>query len=188
MPLGDVIDFLNELVDEFDIPHVYIGALASNIHGRPRETKDADLVVFLDAVNVDGLVQAIEDAGVPLQERRRSAIVRQLEEGLPAKIMWDDKYSFDLRLGSLSLDYESLENAVLAENKEGRRYLIPPPEEVIVYKLARFSGKDREDIKGILDKQESLDWDRIEILVESLAREIGNSEIFEHLDSIKVSA
>ena len=187
MPLGDVIDFVNGFVRKHDIPHVYIGGIAASILGRKRDTFDADVVIFIEPVGVPDLLDALEESGIALGDVR-DKLGHQLEIGYPAKFLWDDQFSFDLRLGSVSLDFESLERSVPADGPEGREVVIPPPEEMIVYKLARFSKKDKNDIVGIIQKQKGLDWNRIEALAVELAREAHLPKILENLDSLAALA
>jgi len=184
MPLEDVVDFINEFVKANAIPHFYMGSIASSIHGRARSTEDADLVLLSAPADVGAILDGIEAAGLSLGDRK--GIVRQkLESGLPAKIAWDEIYSFDLRLASYSIDDEALNRAVIQKDLSGRELRVAPPEEIIVYKLARFIRRDKGDIKGILRAQESLDWPRIERLAQQLTTERNDPKILANLKIIK---
>lgn len=187
MSLREIVGFLNGFTEEYAIPHFYIGAIASNYHGHPRPTKDADLVIFIDPQAANDVVDSIEDAGILVQDRRKE-VIEKLEEGSPAKFAWDKEYSFDLRVASYFIDEEALERSFLAKTREGFSVILPPPEEIIVYKLARFTKKDKADIEGMLAKQGFLEWDHIDSLAESLAEEMGNYKILENLDLMKIMA
>lgn len=53
-----VIDVLEAL----DIPHHLGGSFASSVHGVPRQTHDADIVVDLDSRHIPELVSRLEGA------------------------------------------------------------------------------------------------------------------------------
>jgi hypothetical protein len=165
-----------------NIEHVFVGALAAMAYGRPRATLDADIVLLVDFDKAEQVLAAIEEAGRDIS--RREYVLKKLQEGRPAKIIWDDIFSFDLRLASYGIDVEAIRRArTISLGDEVVR--IAPPEEIIVYKLARFQGHDREDIRGILRTQKALDWERMEDLAEDLADQAEIPEIQDRLEQIK---
>jgi len=56
--VGEVIDAL----DQLGLVYMIVGSFASNFHGVPRMTQDADLVIALDEAGAIGLVRALEGA------------------------------------------------------------------------------------------------------------------------------
>ncbi|MBW2262585.1 MAG: hypothetical protein JRG91_11480, partial [Deltaproteobacteria bacterium] len=65
------------------VRYVLCGGLAVNLHGIPRVTADADIIVDFEEKNVSSLVQAMEDMGlrplVPVDPRDLSDPARRTE-------------------------------------------------------------------------------------------------------------
>jgi hypothetical protein len=60
MTSGEAFQILLDRLDEFDIPFMITGSFASNAHGVPRVTQDADIVVETD---IQTLLRLIENLG-----------------------------------------------------------------------------------------------------------------------------
>ena len=53
-------------LDAYGIKYLVVGAVAFGVHAEPRLTKDMDVLVHVDAANVDALYAALRDYGAPL--------------------------------------------------------------------------------------------------------------------------
>jgi len=63
MPLAEALAVtlqVVEVLESLDIPYVVGGSLASSLHGEPRSTHDADILVQLKSRQVDRLVALLE--------------------------------------------------------------------------------------------------------------------------------
>lgn len=182
MPLRDAIKFVNSLLRDNEIDHFYMGGVASSAHGEPRSTKDADIVVLVPQEGVEDLV-ALIDAGHHVWNRRR--VGEELKLGKTAKINWDRKYSFDIRLASFALDDHALERAEDAYAPEYKETLrLATPEDLIVYKLARFDWQDHVDIGGVIKVQKQLDWPYIDARTEELSVDSGRPKMMSDLEVV----
>lgn len=185
MALDEVVRFLNDLVRELHIPHAYIGAVAASVRGRIRSTEDADLIILIDAEGIGSLLDALTARGIDLGSRRPE-VHAKLATGRPAKIAWDERFSFDLRLAAYAIDLETLRRATEEPSRMGVTLRAAPAEELIVYKLARFAKRDKADIRGIIrSRGAQLHWCRIEVLATDYAKERSQPEILERLKDIR---
>ncbi len=143
-----------------DVPYMIVGSLASNFHGIPRSTRDADFVVELD----QGRLQRLGDE-------------------LPADLKLQCQGSFETVTGTTRYIIDLVNNPFVCElfvlsddphdQERFRRRLrvrvldrvafIASPEDMIVTKLRwvheAFRSKDREDIRNIIAvRGAELDW------------------------------
>lgn len=58
--LGQVVAILERLA----IPYMVTGSIASSVHGEPRMTNDADIVVDLDAASVETFLSSVTELGL----------------------------------------------------------------------------------------------------------------------------
>ena len=59
MTLAELIAFIGSELDQAGIPYMIVGSLASNFHGVPRSTRDADFVVDIGPDGLDRLARAL---------------------------------------------------------------------------------------------------------------------------------
>lgn len=157
--------------------------MAAALLGRARTTKDIDLVIRVSPGRIEEILDAVEGRG--LQVHRRDFIANKFSENGVAKITWfKRKYSVDLRRAIFELDKEAISDAK-PHKLMGVETYIAAPEEMIVYKLARFDEIDRGDIIGILRMQDELDWKRIDRLARDFSIETGNELIRTNLITVK---
>lgn len=171
-------EVITSRLESAGIDYCIVGGLASIAYGRPRLTLDADLVVALQAVQVDRLVAAFpeEQFYLPPADVLHTELQRDLRGHfniihqhsalradcyLPGKselARWELQHCQRLRLGS------------------GEAWFAPP-ESVIVHKLIFFregqSPKHLEDIRAMLaggypiEKETVLRWaDKLALLAE----------------------
>ncbi len=184
MSLQRAAEFVASLLSEAEVPYAVIGSVAVAAHGKPRATADVDVLVRLEPAAVPGFLDRIERKGLKL--RSRSAIERKLRESKPAKVVWDRRFSFDLRRGSYSLDESAIERAENTASVSGIVLRLARAEELIVYKLARFELLDQGDILSILEsKGNALDWALLRRLARKLSEEARMPGILERLAEIE---
>ena len=158
--VAGVIDALNDL----GVVYMVAGSFASNFHGAPRMTQDADLVVELDeqtALRLVGMLQAdyyvSEDAAreAVLHQRLFNAI--HLETGFKVNLVIKKSRSFS------DAELARRVSGTLA----GRAAHFASAEDTILSKLewSRASGSDRqyEDARAVLGVQgQTLEWAYLE--------------------------
>jgi len=157
--IAAVIDAL----DALRVPYLLVGALASNLYGVPRSTRDADFLVVLS----EGDMALIQN-----QLGSRFHLDPQVHfETVTAKTRYVIHVAdLPFRIEFFHLTDDPFDQERFARRRQwpllGRRVFVPTPEDVILVKL-RWSAaldrpKDAEDIKGVLAVQgDHLDWDYI---------------------------
>src|SRR5919204_2451273 len=145
--LGDAV----EALDRNEIPYVLIGGLASSLLGRPRTTRDADLLVKReDALRA---LEALADAGFETEETNPQWIYKAARDDVTIDLIFWVK-------GDIYLDDEMLARARRLDF-EGVEVNVVPPEDLVVIKAAvhdEQTPRHWHDALGVIADNE-LDWD-----------------------------
>ncbi len=160
---------------------VVIGGLAASILGRPRLTRDVDVLVladeghwgtFLAAGAKHGFVPRRADALAFAQETR-VLLVRHEPSGIDA----------DLVFGSLPFEKEAITRAEWVE-LDGVRIPLPLPEDLIIMKAVAHRPQDREDIAAILMAHPRLNLRRVRRWVREFSAVLEMPEILNDLEAL----
>ncbi len=147
-------------LDAAAIPSMIVGSLASNFHGIPRATRDADFVVRLSSEHLDRLEQHLA-TGLRLDRQGGfegvTGTVRHLIS-LTGSV-------FVCKLFQLSDDPHDVERFARRRAAQvlGRSAFVATAEDMIITKLRWAIGagrsKDRDDVRNILAvRADELDW------------------------------
>ena len=74
----EVLCFVAARLEQCSIAYMIVGSFASNLHGKPRTTHDADLVVEIDAPRLEKFAQALGDDFYFDVEAARDAIKKNI--------------------------------------------------------------------------------------------------------------
>lgn len=158
-----VIDALESL----KIPYMIVGALATNLYGLPRNTKDADFVIDLGATSAQAIAQKLGPDFNPDPQMSFETVTgtqRYIVEYRPTQFVielfllrGDDPYH--------QMRFSRRRRAVVEE----RQTWVPLPEDVIVMKMrwgaTKRRAKDIDDVVNVLRVQQAqgtqLDWNYI---------------------------
>jgi hypothetical protein len=154
---GNVLDIL---IGQ-GVPHMLVGALAVNVHGIQRSTKDADIVIELGDLSIRDLVDRL---GPEFRFDPQSAF-----ESVTGTTKWNVHlnsgfYKIELfRLGQDPHDQERFRRRQPITFL-GRSTWVLTAEDVIVTKLRWLvsinRSKDKDDVRNVLAvKGNALDWD-----------------------------
>lgn len=161
-------DSLLELVGAFDaagVPYMIVGSYSSNFYGIPRMTKDADLVVHLDAQGWQSLPALLPD-GIDLDEQMGFEMVTATQRELLR--VRDSLFQIELfRLSDDAHDRMRFHRRIRQAIFPGVDVSLPTAEDVIIQKLRWSRGakrpKDFADTVAVMQVQgKSLDWSYIE--------------------------
>lgn len=150
---------VTRVLQELDVPYLIGGSLAGALHGVPRATNDADLVVDLKPDQVDAFVRAVTPAFYVDADSIRQAIrdrrsfnLIHLATMFKVDVFVRQARSFD------SAQFARRISAVLATDPE-RTAFIASAEDTVLAKLEWFrmggevSDRQWRDILGILKAQ-----------------------------------
>lgn len=146
-------------LDAAGIPYMLVGSMASNFHGIPRSTRDADLVVQLAAGGLQRLAAELP-AGLLLERQGAFEAVT----GTIRYLVTLAGSPFVCELFELSDDPHDRARFArrLSARVLGREAFVASAEDMVITKLrwlvAANRPKDREDIRNILAVQGQLDW------------------------------
>lgn len=161
-------DSLLKLVAAFEaggVPYMIVGSYSSNFYGIPRMTKDADLVVHLDAPGWRTLPDLLPE-GIELEEQMGFEMVTATQRELLR--VKDSLFQIELfRLSDDAHDRMRFDRRIRQTIFPGVTVSLPTAEDVIIQKLRWSRGakrpKDFADAVAVMQVQgKSLDWPYIE--------------------------
>jgi hypothetical protein len=136
-----------EILDRFDIEHVYIAGYVSILAGRARSTEDVDVLIErIDEETADGLATELDEAGFWGPAMPLTSMYEMLDNGEDIWVAPDDQITphLEVKFARDEFDRASLENAITARIG-GEAIPIGPIELQIAYKLYLGSRTDVED-------------------------------------------
>lgn len=144
------------VLDDLQIPYLLGGSLASSLHGIPRSTADADLVVDLRPEKIHPLVAALKPSFYVDEERVADAVRRRASFNaihLSTMIKVD---LFVLRDDPLSRQEMERSERIEIPGAEGSPLPVATAEDIVLQKLAWFrlgggvSERQWADLLGVL--------------------------------------
>jgi hypothetical protein len=170
MTQEEVVAGVIDVLDSLGIVYMVAGSFASNFHGAPRMTQDADLVVALDEPTALRLVHALEgDFYVSEDAAREAVLLRRLFNA----IHLETGFKVDLVVKK-SRPFSDAELARrVSGTLAGRSVHFASAEDTVLSKLewSRNSGSDRQldDARMVLRVQGAgLDWSYLETWADDL--------------------
>jgi predicted nucleotidyltransferase len=147
-PFVNALSDLTRWLEAAGIPSMIIGGIAASILGRPRATRDIDVLAvaaddqwtrLLDSSKVHGIIARIEN---PLEFARRTRVLllRHTESGI----------DIDVILSGLPFEAEAVSRATVHE-LGGVRVRLPQVEDLLTMKAIAHRPQDLRDIEGLLD-------------------------------------
>lgn len=147
-------------MDGCGVPYVVVGGVAVMAWGRPRATRDIDVLVDLSEDDVEAFVAAVEGEGFSVD---RHALEMAFKDPAHVTVFDEDsEVHVDLNLARSPLEREEVAAAVTLEFEMGK-LRVAPPEEVIPWKLKYGTPRDLEDAESVYVRQQGkLDVEHLE--------------------------
>jgi predicted nucleotidyltransferase len=138
-------------LERYEIPYVLVGGLASSLYGRPRTTRDVDVLVKKD--DALAALEALAHAGFQTEETNPEWIYKAERDGVTIDVIFWLK-------GDIYLDAEMLARSRLLDF-DGVIVNVVPPEDLVVIKAAvhdEQTPRHWHDALGVIADNE-LDWE-----------------------------
>jgi hypothetical protein len=185
MTLEDALQLVLSKLDDCGIRYMITGSFASNIHGVPRATQDADIVIEADAKALDRFLNSLGEDFYASREAAREALARRgifniihLQTGLKVDLIIRKMRSFSRTEFLRREEVDFL----------GRGRWFASAEDIILAKLewAKSGQSERQfadalnvaKIRGSnLDRSYLLTWAReleVEDLLDGILKELGD--------------
>ena len=182
--MDEMIVALDQALRLQKITYVVIGGIAASLHGRPRMTMDSDIVIVLEEIRVPEFIRTMKQQGFSVTVSSEPKMIARLQRGQPVKLRFGKHFSVDIRIASFSLDIKAIERAKHFHIFNVKLPIVSP-EDLIVYKIARFDAIDQLDIQMILVRHSSkLDSRYMKSAATVLSEETDKKEIMENLFTV----
>jgi hypothetical protein len=137
----------SEILDQFDIEHVYVAGYVSILAGRARSTEDIDVLIErIDEETADELAERLDEEGFWGPAMPLSSMYDMLDNGDNIWVAPEDQITphLEVKFARDEFDRASLGNAITARIGDPA-ISIGPLELQIAYKLHLSAQKDIED-------------------------------------------
>lgn len=183
-PLVPLLHTLNDLTGWLAAARasgVVIGGVAASLLGRPRVTRDVDVLVFVDeAAWSDFLARGVKFGFSPRRpdaiefaRTSRVLLVRHEPSGVDV----------DVVLGALPFEEEVIARVVPVEIG-GIRIPLPTAEDLIIMKSVAGRARDVGDIESLLAANPKLDLRRVRRWVREFSTALAQPDIYERLQTL----
>jgi predicted nucleotidyltransferase len=157
-PLLQALAAVTAWLRQADVPAAVIGGVAASLLGRPRVTKDVDLVALVEDDDVPdllslgtqhGITPRAEDA-VAFAKVSRVLLLKHEPSGI----------EIDLSMATLPFEREVIERAI-ERSIRGVVIRLATADDLVVMKAIALRPRDVADIEALLDTHPHLDLERI---------------------------
>jgi predicted nucleotidyltransferase len=163
-PLLQALAAVTAWLRQADVPAAVIGGVAASLLGRPRVTKDVDLVALADDSDLPRLLSLGKQQGVTARAAdalefakvSRVLLLRHEPSGI----------EIDVSLATLPFEREVIERAA-ERTVRGVTFRLASAEDIVVMKAIALRPRDVADIEALLDTHPHLDVERIRSLLRS---------------------
>jgi len=179
--LVEALRDLNNLAQRECIPATVIDGVAASLIGRPRMTKDIDLLVHLDEQLWPSFLRAAERAGfvaqvsdpLPFARQSRVLLLRHAASGIDV----------DLTFGATAFEDEVIRRSSVA-NLLDISIPLPTPEDLIVLKWLAHRDQDLLDVHGILDSRPDVDIADVRTALSEFTEYVDDFDLVTEFDTM----
>jgi hypothetical protein len=181
IPLKAALADLVALLGAEQVHALVIGGVAASLLGRPRATRDVDVLVwlaesgwpgFLTAARRHGFEPRIQD---PLEFAGRSRVLLLRHAASAIDI--------DVAIGALPFEELAIERGT-SYDLGGLAIPLPRPEDLVVMKAVAHRPRDTADIEGVLAAYPALDRAAVRRTVAEFAEALESPELLSDLERL----
>jgi predicted nucleotidyltransferase len=158
-----------------------IGGVATSLLGRPRFTRDIDIVVLLEEEEWKEFLASGSRFG--FRPRRSDALMFARKNRVLLIHHEPSSIDVDVSFGSLPFEKELIGRTVLVD-AGGLRIPLPTVEDLIIMKAVAHRPRDLEDIRSLSDANPRLDLRRIRRWVREFSSVLDMPDILHDLEAI----
>jgi len=151
MTLDELIPRVARLFSSKGYRYFAFGGVGVSLWGRPRTTRDLDVVVRLDRGALQAFVAELRRAGF----RITRSLQRKFTEGRIIQLPVGAT-ELDIKLCTEGHDMDALARAKRAAF-EGFELWVASPEDIVLYKLQTWRTQDQADIENLLTNVKAID-------------------------------
>jgi hypothetical protein len=181
IPLLAVVRDLVAWLQDGKTPGVVIGGLAASLWGRPRLTRDVDVLVLVAEDNWAEFMATGMEHGFSL--RRTDALAFAREARVLLMRHQESGIDVDIVFGSLPFEKEAVARTIWIE-LGGVQAPLPLPEDLIIMKAVAHRPQDLADIEGIIAAHPKLNLQRVRRWVREFATALSMPEILTDLEAL----
>jgi len=180
-PLLKVLEDLVAWLEAGEVPGMVIGGLAASLLGRPRLTRDVDVLVLLAEGRWAEFLAAGTEFG--FTPRRSDALAFARETMVLLLRHEKSGIDVDLVFGSLAFEKEAVARVTWME-LGGIRVPLPLSEDLIIMKAVAHRPRDLADIEAILAAHPKLNLKKVRRWVREFSQALEMPEILSDLEAL----
>lgn len=143
MTVEEVAQLVLQALEEHEIAYMVVGSLASNMHGVPRATQDADIVIECNKPSLDSFMDSLQGN---FYADKQMALDALKNRSMFNVIHYSSGFKIDLIVRKLrSFDLEEFERRIQMDFRGAARW-VASPEDTILAKLewSQMSESERQ--------------------------------------------
>lgn len=173
---------LRDALAESGVPAMIIGGIAVIAHGVARQTIDIDATVWGASIRAEDLLPHLERHGIrpriddalTFARQQQVLLLRHDATGVPMEIAFS----------WLPFEKEAIDRADEIDFN-GVVVRMARPEDLIIYKVAAWRGRDRDDIRRLLAiHRTAIDLTRVRALVAEICTALDDPERLEEFEAM----
>jgi predicted nucleotidyltransferase len=178
---GELLRDLVAWLDAAQVEGVVIGGLAASILGRPRATRDVDLLVWLEPERWNEFLSIASRFGFhprisdPLDFAGLSRVLLLRHE--PSSI------DLDISLGGLPFEEEAVARGTRVDI-EGVKVPLVSAQDLLVMKAVAHRPRDLADIEAVLDRNPGMDLEGTQNWIREFSAALDRPDIFDDFQEI----
>ncbi len=183
-PLAPLLEALKAAIDWLEgcgVRGAVVGGIAASIYGRPRATRDVDIVAIAEGMNWAELVRRGSEYDIwprqadALDFARTTRVI--LMEHRPTTV------EIDLSIAGIAFEIEMIESARLM-NFAGVSIPVACPDDILIMKCLALRPRDIADIEAILAVQEDLNLARVRNVIAEFSQVLEQDDYVSEWDKI----
>ena len=183
--ISDVLFDVQTFLGERGIDWYVFGAQAVVVYGRPRQTADVDVTIDVSFDAISELAADLEKSGFTLLVEDIETFAQRTRV-IPL-VHTSSEMPVDMILAGPGLEQEFIKRAIVFDVGTIQVPFISP-EDLLAIKILAGRPKDLDDVRGILEKQESsLDNARVLDILRQFEAALDRSDLVSTFETISTS-